>query len=177
MRSVLLLCSLAACASANSGPTVVVVDFPDEIWTIADMESVQKGAEAWDELGFLYVRKDVDDFPYEGEMERCPRDWSRQHITECAIPVGVTKEDGLLEKTGAIGTSDRASGVITIDSRYTGELLRAIAAHEFGHILLNTSNHLPDGQWGIMQSHTSWYVRPTEWDYRLACDATGICAD
>ncbi len=168
-----------ACAEANSGPTVVVVPYDSDgrvtPWTADQIEYAIEGAEAWDELGFLYVSRGPDDLPYEGEMERCPRDWSQQHMTECAIPVGITREAFLIERYGAVGLADRSAQTIVIDSRFDQIDLRGIAAHEFGHILLNTPRHLDAGQRGIMMPYMSGYLRPTRDDYRLACEATGIC--
>ncbi len=180
MRSTLLLaCSLLGCAEANSGPTVVVVPYESDgrvaHWTDEQVEFVMKGAEAWTELGFLYVNRGVDDYPYEQDMERCPRDWAQRYMTECAIPVGVTHEAFLIERYGAVGLASRADWTITIDARFEQNDLRGIAAHEFGHILLNTPRHLDAGQRGIMDPYMNGYLRPTGDDYRLACETTGIC--
>ncbi len=182
MRSAFLLCNLlAACATANSGPTVVIVPYESdgrvEPWTRDDVGDIISGAEAWDDLGFLYLERDVNDVPYEAEMERCPRDWDAQHLTECAIPIGVTHEFGMIEKLGVVGLANRTDRIIIIDSRFHGNGLSAIAAHEFGHILLNTSRHLSTGQRGIMMPYMGPYLRPTTADLTLACEETGICVN
>lgn len=166
----LLLALVSACASANSGPTVAVTVYGDEGWSADDVAQMQRGAEAWDDLGFLYV---LD--PYEAlDMKICPRDWSIKDMTECKLRIGVTKVPGLAEKYGAAALSDRAAGTIEIDAKYSGLIFRHLSAHEFGHMLLNTGNHLPAGVYGIMMQGSD-ALYPSEADWALACVSTGIC--
>lgn len=124
----------------------------------------------WEELGFLYV---VD--PSEQvDMQICPHDWSFKHMTECKIRVGVQQVPDSYLPPGTAAFSDRSTDVISIGARFHGEYLVHLGAHEFGHILLNTSQHLPAGVPGIMQSGSD-IIDPTPGDWALACVSTGIC--
>jgi hypothetical protein len=183
VRFTLLLFSLLlfACASANSGPTVVVVPYESdsrvEPWSKKDISYIEAGAEAWTKLGFLYKTVGPSDIPYEGSMQRCPRDWAEQDMTECTIPVGVTHEAFLIEDDSIVGYTDRANYIISIDSRFHEYDLQSIAAHEFGHMLLNTGRHLDVDQYGIMLPSMNQYTYPTHFDYKLACEETSICIE
>lgn len=172
MRSTQLLLAsllLGGCASANSGPTVAITFFGDP-WSKDDMARVESGSEVWDRLGFLYIL-DPDE---KVDMEVCPHDWAFRRLTECKIRVGVQQVPDSSLPSGAAAFSDRSTGVVSIGASFHGEYLVHLGAHEFGHVLLNTAQHLPPGVPGIMQSG-SGLTEPTVGDWALACISTGIC--
>jgi hypothetical protein len=173
--TLLLLCSLlSACVvqEPNHGPRVGITLFGSIPWTEDDAEQIMLGATVWEPMGFIYY------FDPEGDRSTgiCPFDWYRLVEPDCKISVGVTKKYGLAEQYGVAAWADRAEDIIEIDARYYGDYLRHLSAHEFGHILLNTSWHLPAGVHGIM-GQGNGLIYPTKADESLACAATGICVD
>jgi hypothetical protein len=173
LRSTAALCNLlAGCALANSGPTVAVTPFGAEPWSEDDVSMVMEGARAWEDLGFLYVLdpEELSDIPV------CPFDWSFKGLTECRIRVGVQRVPNDQLPPGAAAYADRSADIATFGADFHGRYLVHLGAHELGHILLNTSQHLGPHVPGIMQSGSDLTV-PTVGDWSLACVATSICPD
>lgn len=65
--------------------------------------------------------------------------------------------------------ADRASDRVTIDSRVRGFELLVVAAHEVGHVVLDTSEHTTCGVMGGQD------VVLCGEDRALACRAAGLC--
>jgi hypothetical protein len=69
-------------------------------------------------------------------------------------------------RRSALGQSDRATGESWIDSALRGYLLLHVLAHEVGHQVLDTWEHLTVP--GIMQQGAAdWQASPA--DLKLAC--------
>lgn len=167
MKAVALLLALVAgCASrAAPGPTAIVRLVAPEQWTTDDVEHIRIGLAGWVTLGFR-PSPDADT-----DLAPCPADWHlhRPPVVDCALVIGIKRETGMHDALGVDGLSDRASRTISVDARWTGWLLSAVVAHETGHILMNTSRHLPAGQRGVMQAAgAEWDV--SDADRRLGCE-------
>jgi len=137
-------------------------------WTDDDAARVADGDSVWSPLGFGLEAVEL-------ERADCPRTWYRApRVTDCALRIAVEQRTGLHEQTGADGLADRDGRTVLIDARWHDFALVAIAAHELGHVLLDTGAHLPAGEAGVMAA-TAGAWQPTEADWRLACDSLGIC--
>lgn len=100
-------------------------------------------ARAWtDYLGIAVVARTF------GSTE-CPRRW--WHATSpCQVTMQIVAVDGLREKVGTNALVDRASRVAQFDARLVGQTfnLRVAIAHEVGHVLLDTDEHVAGGVMG-----------------------------
>lgn len=162
------LVALAGCAE-RGGPDVVVelaADTPE-----LERHYIEAGANAWHELGFELVD--------ESALPECPHLWYQRDEIDCAIHAVVVREPIVVGDMEYAGATDRGARRIILSTRLTTDSydhkleLWAVAAHEFGHLLLNTSTHLPDGV-GVMSSPPHGFD-PTDADYELACSAIGVC--
>lgn len=138
------------------------------------------GVNAWGALGFVSGVEDSG-------LPECDRAWySDTFEPECQLTVHISLVPGLSDDdvNGAEinGRADQDARTVEINARYTGDALHHVAAHEVGHILLD-SMHLDSyikPTWeniGIMSSMPSspWVIEPTDNDYALACHTIGIC--
>ena len=102
--------------------------------------------------------------------ERCARNWHNTGPIDCAITIDVGRDPLLVEKFGTQALSNRGERTVLIDARLTDrDRLRVAAAHEIGHIILDTPRHT---QGGIMGG-SAWVMRPV--DFALACETIGVC--
>jgi hypothetical protein len=159
---------LASCAHANPGPTVVVKFSPDS--NTADQKSISDASAVWVKIGFLYAAN--------SSLPECPRIWYKPPPPQqkCKITVAVTRANMATmfgEDSGIGAVTDRDQRSIIIDPKWHDFELIEIAAHEFGHLLLDCG-HLPAGQSGVMQAKGASFT-PTAADYALACSTLGIC--
>lgn len=160
-------CSVSCNVGSQSGPAVVITQGGSIPFSEDDITQIESGAETWSDLGLFYSDSEV-------YRNVCAYDWSFTGDTNCDIRVVVNKESGLVELYGVAALSDRAGDSIIFDSRFSGLYLRHLSAHEFGHILLNTSMHLPGKVRGVMSQGSSMVVLSAS-DIALACVTTSIC--
>jgi hypothetical protein len=162
---------LAACVHANPGPTVVLKFAPDS--NAADQKSISDASAVWVKIGFLYAA--------DSALPECTRTWYKPSPPtttqrKCKITVGITRASMTKmfgEDSGIGAVTDRDQRSIIIDPKWHDFELIEIAAHEFGHLLLDCG-HLPAGQSGVMQAKGASFT-PTAADYALACSTLGIC--
>lgn len=158
----------AACAHVNPGPTVVLR--LDSSWTAATKQSADNGMAAWVRLGFRWSYTAIP------SLTECRRDWYKVGAHDCTITIGMSRVAGLADGlAGRVdGMASRELQVIDVDAKWTEWALAAIVAHELGHILLATDEHLSAGAVGVMAARgAAW--DPTQADFDLACRTIGIC--
>lgn len=134
--------------------------YPEQ-WTQADRRYVEQVAGSWKALGLQWSFTDDPN----RSPNHCPHDWPAKNLVDCVIDVGLYKKDGMAEQ-GSAGWSNRATNESWIDSRWTGLYLLHVVAHEIGHQVLNTSEHLADK--GIMMSGWNEWLASSA-DHALAC--------
>lgn len=121
-----------------------------------------KGAAAWSPLGF-----DVSADP--SGLDECGYSWHVFGELDCEITIGIRRDPLLREKHGTDASTSRPERIVTIDTEVPDADLQRIAAHEAGHILLDTADHT---QGGIMGGSA---VTMQKVDRELACRTIGIC--
>lgn len=155
-----LVMSLLACAQAPS-PVIVVRFADDKAWTPDERAAAIGGATTWVPIGFSYSDHDA-------QQPECRLSWPATS-DDCAITVGIVRDPQLRDGYGVDGTADRATNIATVDARWSGFDLTAIVAHEVGHIILNTPEHVADG---VMSARGArWNL--TDDDRDLACATVG----
>lgn len=175
MNKFTILIALALCACTTIG----LYPDPDPLPRIlpvaasgfdGDLEAYEAGVRAWKPLGFDAVR--VEDIP--PTQRACPKNWySNEPIdVDCHIPIRIERQEGVIAENGALGYAVREGRWIVIDASLSGLTLQGVAAHEIGHIILDTGTHSKDG--GIMDSG-DWVMSPG--DYDLACESIGVCIE
>jgi hypothetical protein len=150
----LLLVLLVACAAPPPRVHVQVIAAERE-------QGYLDGANAWYEFG---ARASWD----ASELPECA------HVldVDCQITVNIERID-----LGFDAGADRAGRRVVIHPRFVNYYaLLYLATHEFGHILLDTPEHTPDGVRAVMARRgAEWSLQPA--DYELACRVTGICPE
>ncbi len=122
---------------------------------------------AWVNLGFVVYEEDSG-------LVECGSGWYlADQNRNCQITIGVYREKDLALNTGADGLANRERRFIIIDSQWDGYYLRALIAHETGHILLNTGHHVEVGRAIMAPAGAEWFARPG--DYSLACSTIYVC--
>lgn len=172
MLMVLALSTVAACAVDESLvlPTV-------ELRGDADARTLA-AAEAWDELGFNATLTDF------GQPD-CPADWHAQEpkVVDCAIRIEVRHDKNLAVETGVFGLASPSRRIVWIELTTAwagGVAYDWLAAHEVGHVVLVTDEHLVDGEHGVMKPEDktdnpdSAAVISAD-DRALACETIGAC--
>jgi hypothetical protein len=179
MKTFILCIALlaSACAAEVEGPAVVIRQGTS--FTDVEMKYIQSGVATWRELGFHLET--------ESDLPECGRYWYQDGEIDCKITIDLTMEH--LESDGHeyAGLAQRDSRDIILSDHFHMEQfnynlaieLQIAAAHEFGHILLDTG-HLPDGVKGLMSAPYAMGggdagTEPTQADYDLACERIGIC--
>lgn len=128
-------------------------------WTDADKKWIQSGTQEWRRLGFDV--RGLDETP---DLTLPPTD---------IIVIDIYRDMYVQEKNYG-GMSDRAKHQIFINPSATDYTLVGYVAHEMGHQLLNTADHLPAGARGVMTPNTnSWSL--TQADYDFACQIAQRC--
>lgn len=170
MKTIVLAATaaIAGCAHGNPGPTVIVKFSPDS--SAADQKAISDASAVWLKIGFSYAA--------DSSLPECPRIWYKPPPPNRACKITVTVLRASMasmfgEDSGISAVTDRDQRAITIDPKWHGYELIEIAAHEFGHLLLDCG-HLPAGQSGVMQAKGASFT-PTAADYALACSTLGIC--
>jgi len=157
--AILSVLAIAACGACVADPKthVRVVAEADQLAGYVD------GANAWTELGY------AADFEDTGEPE-C----HEVRDVGCQITIVIQRRAGLRERYHADALTDRGTRTIIIDDRWSDWALLTLAAHETGHILLDTGRHAEPGKRAIMAAQTgTWSIQPA--DIALACETIGVC--
>lgn len=126
------------------------------------------GANAWSQLGYLASFEPTG-------MPACADVRDALAGDACEVVVYVAR-GRVIENYGAAGVTARDNEgrrVSLLDVRYSGLDLVALAAHELGHSLLDTSEHVADP--AAVMFHASWNWTPQPDDYALACSSIGVC--
>lgn len=94
------------------------------------------------------------------------------------LEIVLVTEDDLLLRTGTFGAASPEDRTVWLDVRlwgYSEETVIKMAAHELGHVLLETKRHLPAGERGLMQPGTVNGTEVSEADWALACATIDYC--
>jgi hypothetical protein len=152
---------LTGCAVDELAPQPVVhlQAWHDQELAAADVD----GARAWEAIGFSIVTAASD-------LPRCERRWYELGDVACELPITIERSPLVLPMVGTQAFADRGERRIYIDSSVTDyyELL-VIAAHEVGHLVLDTAEHTRGGVMG----GAAWSLEDV--DYALACSSIGVC--
>lgn len=170
MRSTLALCNfLLGCATAVQAPTVAVTPFGGP-WSEQDVADVMEGARAWESLGFELILDPME----QSVIPLCPGDWHVAGPYDCRLRVGVRQVPDSDLPPGTAAYADRATDVISIGDRFHGRYLVHLAAHEVGHIILDTGEHLGPNTPGVMGQGND-LIELTDADLDLACRSIHLC--
>lgn len=155
----LLLTSCGACIDTQS-PNVQIVGNGDH-------EALVDGANSWLSLGYRATLEPIG-------LPECADVREALAGEACQITIAVRWQLGLIETRGVNAMADRRGREVVIDMRYQSYYqVLPLAAHELGHVLLD-SGHLPEGVRGIMGVSAGLWS-PTDADYALACESLGVC--
>lgn len=117
---------------------------------------VLRGVRAWEAIGFDVSSSDPG-------LDECPHGWVVGDELGCQFTVGVVRSPGVSPH------SLRSFRIMYIGTEAGGASLMVSAAHEAGHILLDTASHTPtgvmSGRWGALSDD----------DLELACASIGAC--
>jgi hypothetical protein len=150
-----------ACTPKPRGPTVLVHYVYPEQWTKTDKQYVEQASVSWKKLSLRWsFTEDAN-----RSKNACPSDWPAKDLVNCVIDIGLYKKDGMFEK-GTAGESNRDTNESWVDSRLSGLYLLHVVAHEIGHQVLNTWEHLTVK--GIMTSGGDEIIASPA-DHALAC--------
>lgn len=101
------------------------------------------------------------------DQPSCRLDWFDQQAgLPCSI--SITAYFYPISELGAAGLADIPNRVIYVGSELTGLELGGTVAHEVGHCIFDSGDHLPPGESGIMSVYASPTVIPTKADLRYA---------
>lgn len=159
IRLLALAALLGGCAvDLPSGRVHIVAAEPLEAYVI--------GVAAWGALGYLPT--------FEGsDLPECEDVRDALAGEACELTIEVVREDNLVENYGAHGIASAERRKVWLDTRLEGNELRALAAHEFGHILIDSVGHAPT-RFAVMGiPATLWNAQPA--DLALACETVGWC--
>jgi hypothetical protein len=161
MKAFIIALVLTACA-AQPGPAVhleyVQPGVPARV-----VEFSEAAAMAWEEVGIGYASAP-------GTVE-CPADWYLQPPTDCTITIHVTYLPSS-ELGGKAGLTDDARNT-AVAIELTDFALESVLAHEIGHTVFNTPDHLPPGELGIMAAASQGYTTPQAADLIYAANHIG----
>ena len=156
----ILLSALVACTK----PTPPRIVMPHVRLTGTVEPFMLDGARGWTPLGFTFSTEDTG-------LPVCARYWYRAGGSRhCQLEIFILRDPALIERRGTDAMANRDSRVITLDARLIDrDALRIAAAHEVGHIVIDTPTHTKGGIMG----GASRYMNAT--DRALACTSIGIC--
>lgn len=155
----LIAVMLAACATtpAKDHPTVAIVfdqpGVPDDIASLT-----LAGANAWTSLG-------IPGDPTSADAKCSPTWFDGSQIMPCTITIHITYVYKS-ELGGAAALTDKARHTM-LAYELTGDFLQAVTAHEIGHSLFDTGDHLAPGDVGIMAAAPT-STTPTDADIAFA---------
>lgn len=152
---------LTACA-AQPGPAVHL-DYIQPGVPARVVEFSEAAAMAWEDVGIGYASAP-------GAVE-CPADWYAQPAADCTITIHVTYLPAS-ELGGKAGlTDDNRNTSVAIE--LTDFMLTSVLAHEIGHTVFNSPDHLPPGAQGIMAAASQGYTTPQPADLIYASNHIG----
>lgn len=156
MRLSVVLIVASCTSSSNLAPNIVIT-------AIGPINQVCLNAVyAWKPLGFTVNN---------ALTPECGTDWWQTGEVNCQRSLYVEVDPLLRAKTGTDALSTFETQTITIDVSVTQPfLLSTLCAHEFGHLLLQTTKHDTNG---IMAATDN--VLSAE-DRQLACEAIDLCS-
>lgn len=167
MLKLTIIATLAACATQpKEHPTVAIIfdqpGVPDDVTAL-----VLAGADAWAGLdipgGAQTLGTRQDNTP-------CIPTWfDGSQLLPCTVTIHVT----FVEKSelgGAAALTDKARHTM-LAYELTGDFLQSVVAHEVGHSIFDTSDHLVPGDVGIMAAAPTSDT-PTEADIAFAVEHT-----
>lgn len=126
-------------------------------WTAADIKMINAGMYTWTKLGF--------DVRWVGEAIDTTLDPAD------VVVVRIFRDPGM--PPVAAGLTDRSTRTTFIRGDLHDFTLASVVAHEMGHQLLNTSEHMTNGV-GVMNAATlHWNLTPD--DLAFACQVAGRC--
>lgn len=163
------LVTLAACGCVAGDTTPATYPAPLVVVYVEGTAPLEldTAAAAWGELG-------VDVIAYDGADDRaeCRSDWYETGEVDCQLSVRVRFAADL--GGNRLGYAIRELNLVELRDDLSRPGL--VFAHELGHVLLDTTDHLAAGERGLMAASTAT-VEPhvTAADRRLACDALGWC--
>ena len=137
-------------AAPSSDPRVFVQS-GDEVGP-----AVVRGMRAWEAIGFDVSMEDFG-------LDECRPAWVVADGIDCQFTIGVVAEPGTVTR------SFRDLRVVYLDESMDDDRLLTAAAHEAGHILLDTATHTRNG---VMAGR---WPRLSDDDLALACESIGAC--
>ncbi len=147
-----MLIALAGCVELPTKPEIVLAG------EAATVEAVE-GAQAWEAIGFRVAETSTAPI--------CPRDWAAQMLIDCQIAITVIWDT---ERThGGLANHELRRIRIGIETSSVAN----VAAHEVGHLVLDTPDHLAPNR-GVMSIGPTGAVL-TVADRVFACSHLGDC--
>jgi hypothetical protein len=173
MRSVLPL-ALVLTACADPDVSVRIRYLQPEVAPEV-VEFTEAGGMAWDAAGVPLVPYDASDADdYGNSTHECPHLWWATEHAPCVVTVQVTYTP-LSELGGAWGVAYPHNRHVTIGYELQRFDLMTTAAHEVGHVLYDRTEHIEDGDQGVMhasdQGYTSLQAADLDWA-ELAMEVT-----
>jgi hypothetical protein len=129
-------------------------------WVAADLDWIYKGALVWRRLGF-----DVRPLgePIDGSLDPAQ-----------VVVIQIYRDEGLRQENKFGGLSDRITVSTFLNAGLQDFRLMSTAAHEIGHQLLESSEHLTQAQNGLMSPFSTGFDI-TDADAELACRVAARC--
>lgn len=157
-----VLAACGACGVSRSAPSVKIAYVQDGV-PDAIKASTELGASAWSGLEIAGDQMSA--------TQECDLEWFNTEIEPCTITVSIT----YLPKSeigGAAGLTNHTKRSTFIAFELTGDALASVVAHEVGHSVFLTSDHLSPDQIGIMSASTYGVTVPTDADVTFAAAHT-----
>lgn len=162
LRLVWFLIVLIGCTS-NEKTIDVRID-PQTPMDALTSDFVWHGASTWSAVGVGYRVYDETD-----ETPECVERWFDTNVIECVITIKLTFESPQALGSGYAGLTDQMRDTY-IDNQLSYDRLQSVVAHEVGHSVFASSDHLPPGEVGIMMAVEHDIVVPTDADLTYAAN-------
>lgn len=136
VRLVCLLALLLSACRTTKAPTLVV-DFQGD--KIAEPERIIEGVRRWEPFGFVVVvGRD------QTSLEACPVDWYSQKVYDCKIVLTILDDRCKQSFPKAWGMSYLEERAFWVREDALGPDRVRVAAHEAGHVIMNSVAHAMD---------------------------------